>query len=266
MWDKIGAVLGTTWDLHPTLLVLIVGLAAVYAAGVANRRRVGRRLPPRQAAVFAAGIVLMALTLGSPLHHLADSDLFSAHMAQHLVLTLFVPPLLLLGTPEWLLMPVVRHPFLSRVGHHRAYAIACFVMFNVLFAYAHLPIIYDTLFGFDLLHRLTHIVFLVTAVVTWLPLLSPVPRVFPRISPPAQMLYAFAHSVPGALIGSLLTLADRVLYTHYGSAPERFGVSPLADQQVGGLLMWVVGGTYWLVILTVVFFIWADREERHAYG
>ena len=68
------------------------------------------------------------------------------------------------------------------------------------------------------------------------------------------------------LVGSLLTLSDTLLYKHYAAVPELYGVSPVADQQLGGLLMWVVGGTFWLLVLTVIFFIWADREQDHAYG
>jgi cytochrome c oxidase assembly factor CtaG len=112
----------------------------------------------------------------------------------------------------------------------------------------------------------THIAILVGAVLTWLPLLSPIPDVIPRLSQPSQMLYCFAQSIPGAMVGALLTLSDRILYRHYGMGPFELGISPLADQQVAGLLMWVVGGTFWLVALTIIFFRWADREEAHAYG
>jgi len=266
MWDRIAVVWGTTWDIHPTLLVAIGGLAAIYAAGVANRRRVGYRLSRRQGATFAAGIVALVLTLQSPLHHLADTDLFSAHMAQHMLLTYLCPPLLLAGTPGWLVRPVLRARWISRLGHSSFYPVAVFLAFHIPFTYAHLPVIYNALFGSDLLHRLTHIVFLVTAVITWLPFLSPVPEILPRLSHPAQMLYAFVQTLPGGVIGALLTLADRVLYQHYGERPELYGLSPVADQQLGGLLMWVVGGTFWLLLLTVIFFLWADREERHAYG
>jgi putative membrane protein len=108
-------------------------------------------------------------------------------------------------------------------------------------------------------------VFLVTAVFMWLPLLSPIPDVLPRLSQPAQMLYCFLQTLPGALVGSLLTLVDHVVYRHYGPWPLEVGMTPLADQQLGGLLMWVVEGTFWLVALTAIFFAWADREEATAY-
>jgi putative membrane protein len=128
-----------------------------------------------------------------------------------------------------------------------------------------MPVIYDSLFGPELLHRVTHILILLGAVITWLPVLSPAPERLPRLSQPAQMLYCFVQSVPGALVGSLLSLADFVLYRHYLRGPLELGVSPVADQQLGGLLMWVIGGTFWLVAMTVIFFVWADREEARAY-
>jgi putative membrane protein len=155
---------------------------------------------------------------------------------------------------------------MRQLGHSRAYPILAFALFHVFFAYAHLPAIYDVLFGSELLHRITHIALLVLAIITWLPMLSPATEVFPRLSQPAQMLYAFAQSIPGALVGSLLTLSDKMLYKHYGTAADQVGISPVSDQQLGGLLMWVVGGTFWLVVLTIIFFIWADREQDRAYG
>ncbi len=266
MWDKIGQVFGSSWDVHPTLLVAIGGLACIYVAGVFRGQRSGYRLSVGQGSLFAAAIVMLTLTLQSPLHHLADRVFFSAHMIQHLILVMFVPPLLLLGTPDWLIRPLLDRRWVARLGRHRMYAVVAFVILNVPFTYVHLPAIYDTLFGSELLHRITHMALLGMALITWLPMLSPLPDVLPRISQPAQMLYAFAQTLPGALVGSLLTLTDQVLYKHYGTGPEQFGVSALTDQQLGGLLMWVVGGTYWLVILTVIFFVWADREQDRAYG
>jgi putative membrane protein len=265
MWEKIAVILLGSWDIHLSLMVMILGLVAIYVAGVVNRARAGYRLPTRQGVLFATGIIALVLTLQSPLHHLADTVFFSAHMTQHLLLTLVVPPLLLMGTPEWLLRPVVDRPWVRALGRVKLYPVIAFAGFNLFFAYAHIPAIYDTLFGSDLAHRVTHVVLLLTATISWLPLISPVPDVLPRLSQPAQMLYAFAQSVPGGLVGSLLTLADQVLYRHYAGVPEQLGVSGLADQQLGGLLMWVVGGTFWLVILTIIFFVWADRDQHNVY-
>jgi putative membrane protein len=265
--EQVAAVLWSGWDAHPSLLIAIGGLAGSYVAGVVIiGRRLGERLPASKGMSFAAGIAVLLLALQSPLHHLSDDYLFSAHMLQHQLLTLVAPPFLLLGTPAWLIEAVVpprwRPTFLR--GH--AYPIVAFGVFNIFFAFIHFPSIYDTLFGTEVIHRLTHAALFLAALVTWLPLFSPAPSVVPRISQPAQMLYCFVQTIPGSLVGSLLTLSDRVMYRHYGTRPLELGISPIADQQFGGLLMWVVAGSFFLLVLTVIFFVWADREEARAYS
>src|SRR3989442_5387772 len=108
----------------------------------------------------------------------------------------------------------------------------------------------------------------------WWPVLSPLPEL-PRASYGTQLLYLFALGLPMSLAGALITLADGVLYPFYASAPRVWDLTPAADQQLGGLLMWVVGTLYLWVAASVVWFRWAAREEssdvegavpRAAYG
>jgi len=258
---------GSSWDIHPSLLLAVGLLVGAYVGGaIVVGRRLQRAPTAWQITSFTSGVALLLLALQSPLHHLADDYLFSAHMAQHELITLAAPPLLLIGTPDWLVRGLARRlPFRAAL-HTTAYPIIAFALFNLLFSFAHVPSIYDALFGNEALHRSTHILFVAAATITWLPILSPVPDVIPRISQPAQMLYCFLQTIPGSLVGSLLTLADWVLYRHYGTRPLDLGIAPVSDQQLGGLLMWVVGGTFFLVVLTVIFFTWADREEATASG
>lgn len=265
MSESLSAVLTTGWDIHPSLVFLVGALVAAYVVGaLVVGSRLHRAPSPLQIACFAGGIGVLLVALQSPLHHLADDYLFSAHMLQHELITLIAPPLLLLGTPDWLVRgAALRLPFRAAL-RTTAYPILAFALFNLLFAFAHVPAIYDTLFGNEALHRATHVVLVVAATFTWMPILSPAPDVIPRLSQPAQMLYCFLQTIPGSLVGSLLTLADWVLYRHYGTRPLDLGISPVTDQQLGGLFMWVVGGSFFLVVLTVIFFFWADREEARA--
>ena len=266
MSESLVQILRSGWDVHPTLLVPIVVLVALYLGGLLAGARRGLRAGSGTILAFGVAIITLLLVLHSPLHHLADDYLFSAHMAQHLFLTLMVPPLLLLGTPDWMVRPLVDRSFVHRAARNRLYPVVAFLLFNVLFAYMHFPAIYDRVFASEVSHRATHIVLLLTALVAWLPLASPIPDVIPRLSAPARMLYCFLQTIPGGIVGALLSFVDWVIFRHYGTKPMLLGVSPMADQQLGGLLMWVVGGTYYLVILTVIFFCWADREEKTAYG
>jgi putative membrane protein len=255
----------TGWDAHPERIALLVGLAAGYAYGIGRYGR-GRPRTASHVAWFTSGIVLLYLTVASPLHHLADNYLFSLHMVQHQLLTLVVPPLLLLGTPGWMVRPVLDRPSIRAFGGSTYYPVVAFLVFNFFFSIIHAPVIYDGLFGNELLHFLTHAALLAAGLFTWLPLASPVPDILRRLPLPGQMLYCVAQTVPGSLIGSLIALSERVVYRHYGTAPLQLGVDPLRDQALGGLLMWVVGGTFFLGLLTVIFFVWADREERRAFG
>jgi putative membrane protein len=257
----------TGWDLHPLLAGAILGLALLYAGSAwALGPRGGHQLGAAKPWTFGLGVVVLFLTLNSPLHHFADDYLFSAHMVQHLLLTLIVPPLLLLGTPDWMVRPILDREWIRRMGSSGLYSVVAFALFNILFALAHFPSLYDALFGSEVPHRVTHVVLLVTATIGWLPLASPIPSVLPRLSQPGKMLYCFLQSVPGALVGSLITLSDVIIYRRYALKSVELGVDALADQQFAGLLMWVVSGTFFLVVLTVIFFFWADREEATAYS
>jgi putative membrane protein len=99
-----------------------------------------------------------------------------------------------------------------------------------------------------------------TAVLMWWPILSPMAEL-PRISPPLQILYVFLQMIPGSAVGALITLSERPLYRTYAEAPRVVDISPLMDQQIGGALMWVGGSAYFLALATVIFFVWAHREE-----
>ena len=95
----------------------------------------------------------------------------------------------------------------------------------------------------------------------WWPVLSPVPEL-PRLHYAGQMLYLFLLGIPMSVVGALITLADQVLYPFYAAAPRVFGLPPLADQQIGGLMMWVPGGLVFWLAMTVVWFRWSASEPE----
>jgi putative membrane protein len=99
----------------------------------------------------------------------------------------------------------------------------------------------------------------------WWPLLSPLPEL-PRLAYPGQMLYCFLMSVPMSIIAVYITMADRVLYPAYSAAPRVSPLSPMDDQMLGGLIMWVPGGLIFAIIMTVVFFRWVARGEDSTAG
>src|SRR5256886_5816779 len=242
------------WDLHPSVIIglaLLSGLYVYWGGLAAPRRRV---------ASFTAALAVLGLALNSPLHNLSDSYLFSAHMAQHLVLTLVFPPLLLYGTPASVVRPLLEPRWVFRFARRATRPLAAGVLFSAPITLWHFPQFYQSALEHHPLHIVQHILFIATAMIMWCPVLSPVPEL-PRASYPTQLVDLFLLGFPMSLAGAMITLSEGVLYPFYSGAPRVWGLTPLADQQLGGLLMWVVRAVYLLAPTSVAWFRWSAREE-----
>lgn len=225
------------------------------------RRRFGwaQSVGRGQVAVFLVGVLVIFVAVLSPLHELGDNYLFSAHMVQHLLLTLVVPPLLLLGTPPWLIRPLLTGSRVLSVARFLTLPVVAFVLFNTVFVFWHVPVLYDLALREQGIHILEHLTFLTAGVIMWWPILSPLPEL-PRPPYLVQMLYLFVQPTVPSILGALITFSGSVLYEWYSEAPRVWEISAHTDQQVGGVIMWVPGGLAFLVTLIVVFLIWAGQE------
>ena len=262
----------TNWTIHPSTVVGLAALGAIYLWGArrarANAAATGAEVPilhRRQRVAFFSGLGLIFASLNGPLHDLSDTYLFSAHMVQHLVLSLAVPPLLLAGTPGWLLRPLLALPGIGAVARAVTRPIRCFIIFNVIIAAWHLPPLYNTAMAYHPVHIVQHLTFMAASVLMWWPFMSPLPEL-PRLAYPGQMLYCFLMVIPMSIVAIYIAMADHVLYPAYSVAPRLWGISPLSDQQIGGLIMWVPGGLLFYVVMTVVFFKWAGRDNDSTAG
>ena len=253
-----GAAPWAAWTVHPSVVVGLAVTGGLYAyLG-------GLRAPRRRVAAFAGSLVVLFLSLNGPLHNLSDDYLFSAHMVQHLVLTLLFPPLFLYGATgpvaerAWC---VVRGAWVQRVLLGITRPVPAALAFLVPITAWHFPQFYEAAMRDHDLHIVQHLTFLVTSVLMWWPILSPVPDL-PRASYPVQLLYLFLLGIPMSLVGALITLSQEVLYPFYAAAPRVWGLTAIADQQLGGLIMWVPGGLMFWVVMTVVWFRWSAREGQ----
>lgn len=218
-----------------------------------------------QRTLFVSGLFVLFLSLNGPLHDLSDYYLFSAHMVQHLALTLVVPPLLILGTPGWMLRPALNIPWVNSWARRLTGARATFMIFNVVLAAWHLPPLYNLAMANHNVHIVEHLMFLVSATLMWWPLTSQMPEL-PRLAYPGQMLYCFLMTIPMSVVAFCITLADHLLYPAYAAAPRIWGITPMVDQSAGGLIMWVPGTLFFLVVLSVVFFRWVGADSDDAAG
>lgn len=257
------------WVPHPEVWVLIGGLTAlyVYAARVIGPKVVPAGSPAvtrSQARWFAFGIILLWLAADWPVHDIGEQYLYLVHMVQHLVITLVVPPVMLLATPEWLARLVVGHGRVERIVQRMARPVPAALTFNALIVLSHWQLVVNSASSNGLFHYAAHTVLVTAALLFWIPVCGPFPEL--RISPPAQMIYLFVTSIVPTVPGAWLTFADGAVYSVYDIPDRLWGISVTSDQQVAGLLMKLVGGTYLWVIITVIFFRWAAREHTDVDG
>jgi putative membrane protein len=237
-------------------------IAAVYLACIGPLRgRFADAVPvsPVRVQLFLLGVVILFAATVSPLDTLSGY-LLSMHMVQHLLMTLIVPPLLLVGTPGWLLRPLLRLPLGRLIGRALTHPVVAFLLFNAVFSVWHVPALYDLALRNDTIHIVEHILFLGTAMLAWWPVFSPLDEL-PRLPEPVQLLYLFFQSLPPTILGAVITFADQPLYPAYVNAPRLWGLSVLLDQHIGGLIMWIPGALVYFVVLTGVFFRWLNRDE-----
>lgn len=264
----------SAWSFDPGVLLVIGVSAMVYARGVGrlwNRAGPGRGIPRWRFRCFAGGLAALFLALVSPLDAMGTA-LFSAHMVQHEVLMLLAAPLLVLGLPviallwalpigwrrtlgRWAKGAVARRAFRSLTHPLTAwslYALALWVW--------HMPALYQATLRSEWAHIAQHASFMGSAVLFWWVLLDPA-RVR-RGEYGTSVLYVFTTAVHGSLLGALLTFARTPWYPAYAPTTPAWGLSPLDDQQLGGLLMWIPPGFLYLCIALAAAGVWLRAMEN----
>ena len=250
------------WQPHPEVWVLVGGVAAlaVYALRVVGPKVVPKGQPVasrQQLAWLILGIVLLWLASDWPLHDIAEEYLFSAHMIQHMLLTYFVPPVLLLATPEWLARLVLGRGRAKRVFYFLARPVPAALIFNGFLLLTHAPGVVNLSVQNPVVHYLVHTGLVSSAFLLWMPVCGPLPEL--RISYPAQMLYLFVTSIIPTVPAGWLTFADGVVYSAYDVPARLWGISVTSDQQAAGAIMKLVGGSFLWVVITLRFFQWAAK-------
>lgn len=254
----------THWHAHLDVVIGLSVFEAVYLLGVGpvrERYNLFDRTDPRQVATFTLGVLVIFVSLLSPLHELSDNYLFSAHMLQHVLLTLVAPPLLIVGTPDWLIRPLLRPNTAFRAARIFTHPVLAFLIFNAMFALWHLPSFYNLSVTNHAVHVAEHLLFMSTAVIMWWPLMSNMSEL-PRLSHPLQMMYLFLLSIAQLIVFAPITFSGAPLYDWYVEAPRIWGVAVLADQQIGGVIMKMGGGAIFLTLLIVTFFRWYNKEQQ----
>jgi len=253
----------TAWNWQPSIILGTIAVICLYLYGVGPVRvkyKLADEVKGSQVFSFLLGVNIIFWTLFTPLDRLADDYLFTAHMILHLLLSFAGAPLIVLGLPEWLLMPILRNQVVRRLGKFFTMPILTGVLFNANLWLWHAPPIYNAMLVSLPLHIVSHLLFIITGVLFWWPILSPMKDVLPPLSIWKKLAYLFFSDMPMVLLGAGLTFIPP-LYTRYIYAPRVWGLSPETDQQLGGLLMWIPGSIFFIVIVSILFLQWMHAQD-----
>ena len=271
-----GQISFSSWDWPPFIIIPLLLSAALYAVGVLRmwRRTSHAGLTWKSVACFVCGWLSLVLALDSPVHELSE-QLFSVHMIQHEIIMLVSAPLLLLGRPSlvfvWALpqrwrkiVALANHWSIRTPWTIISAPIAAWCLHAIALWAWHAPVLFDATLRSDAIHAAQHISFFATALLFWWTLLG---EHRSRLSDGAAMIYVFTTGVHMSILGALLTFAPRPWYPVYSLTAHFWHLSPLEDQQLGGLIMWIPAGTILFVATLFLLHRWMKHSDhRWALG
>jgi cytochrome c oxidase assembly factor CtaG len=266
--------LPTSWANEPVSWALLILSATLYGVGLWRlwRGGVGRGVSRGQALLFFAGWVSLLIALVSPIHPWGGV-LFSVHMLQHEILMLVAAPLLVLGKPVvttlkglpraaaagcgWL----INRPWWQAAVHGLEHPLVAWAVHAAALWAWHIPALFNAAVRSELVHFLQHASFFGTALLFWWALFHA------RRGPAAYgagVLYLFTTAVHSSVLGALLTFARDLWYSPYAETTRSWGLSPIQDQQLGGLIMWVPAGLVYVAAGLAMVVSWLRESERRA--
>lgn len=285
-WPSIAAAHGAVPDESPSLGTLLLGwhfdpliVGSLLAAGIGwvllvrrvERRHPRRGVPGARTAAWFGGLAAIAVALLSGIERY-DTTLFSVHMIQHLLLMLVAAPLLALAAPVTQLLrvasPGVRHRVLLPVLHSTVVAVlghpvVAWLTFTLVMWLSHFSPLFDLALEDPGIHQLEHVAFLASALMFWWPAVAADPA-RRRLPYPVRALYLLLQLPVNSFLGMAILFASSPLYPHYATLGAPYGITALADQELAGGIMWLIGDIVFIGAVLAVVAAWMRHEERDA--
>ena len=257
----------SAWSWDPLVLTAIIVTCWWYWSGVRALWRsagAGGVVSRRQVIAFVGAVATLVVALVSPLDPLADV-LFSAHMTQHVLLTLVAAPLLVLSAPLQAMAWGLPSPLRQRIGRwqgrarralaHPSLPGVGLAVYTLVFTLWHVPALYNAAIASDAVHALEHATMLGSALALWAPVIRP-----RRTNAGVGVVLLFVSLIASGGLAALLVFSRAPWYAHTGT--QNWGLGRLADQQLAGAIMWVVGGAIYVVAGAAVVMHWLRTEEQ----
>lgn len=254
------------WEARPDVWILMAAIGATYwwVTTRLRSRLIGPPAAPSRSMVgrFGAGLLLLWIAVDWPMDRLGDDFLFSAHMAQFVLITMVAVPLMVVGIPGWTLAEL-SVPIESQLRVLCRPPIALGI-FQVTLVVTHLPPVVALYTSNSLIHFGLHALWIVAAGLFWQPVIGKEPFTTP-LEHGSRVVYLIAATVVPTVPASFLTWATTPIYDSYAAAPRVWGVGPIDDLQLAGIIMKLGGGFILWGIIAWTFLSWATQErERDA--
>ncbi|MEX0653696.1 MAG: cytochrome c oxidase assembly protein [Phycisphaeraceae bacterium] len=264
----------TAWNPDPLILPCLGLVAVAYTLGIRTlwrRAGVGHGITGAQAGAFFLGMLVLFVALVSPIDVLA-SERASIHMGQHMLIMLAAAPLLILGMPSRVLLFALPRFSRSRLGAALCRMPGPYLLWQPLLMWAlyaltlwvwHLPTLYEAALHHEPIHDAQHLAFLVTACLFWRVLIDPLSR--RRLNLGLGMLYLFTASLQASALGVFLALSPRLWYRAYATPTQPWQLTPLEDQQLAGLIMWMPGCVLYAAVAALMCYLWINRLQANPH-
>ena len=273
----------------PVMIGVLVFIAVLYFLITVKWRKdfkVSEPLKRKEAAYFITGLVLLYIIKGSPID-LMGHIMFSIHMTQMAILLLLIPPILMQGIPWWVWKVVIELPVIRKVFPIVTKPMTALIVFCGLFSMYHIPLIFDYIKLDEALHGTVTFILFITAVFMWWNIVDIVEE-GKRLHGLKKIGYVIASAILITPACALIIFAGDAFYATYTNAdswlkamelcvpigtlsglslsgPELFSnMAPLADQQLGGIVMKIIQEIIYAVFLASIFFKWYRSEQEHA--
>ncbi len=265
------------WSFEPSIVTLLGLTILIYLWGVRNARRragAGRAWPAWRWMCFAGAVLSLILALLSPLDALS-SALFSAHMTQHLILMMVTAPLLVLSDLPVAIIWALPRTWAKGLGHglNRSVAfsrawqallspVSAWLLFALPMWIWHASTIYEAALRNETIHTFEHLTFILTGMLFWWVLFRRTTA--DHVHYGMAVLYLFGTMLQSTVLGALMTFTTRAWYMYYAPLVGRWGMTPLQDQQLAGIIMWLPGGVVFTVLTIAYFAAWLRALERRS--
>jgi putative membrane protein len=263
---QIAADLSYQWHPEVWLLVGFLTVAYVYMVRVIGPKAVGpggQVVTRGNIIAFVASMVTLWAASAWPVHDISEDYLYFVHMLQHMALTYFFPPLVMIATPTWLARVVLGEGTVYAVVKRLTHPVIAAVAFNAAIMILHIPLLVNESVDNGPLHYALHLVVVTSALLMWMPVCGPVPEF--RMGTGGTMIYLFLLSIIPTVPAAWLTFAEDPVYEAYDHPDRLWGIGVISDQQLAGAVMKTAGGLFLWGIVVYLFFTRFAANHTDSY-